>query len=72
MMLAAQRFGWEIHIMYQSDLYTQNEKPRAFSRITTVRDDASHWYDFTSEQDIDMSSLDVILMRKDPPFDIGR
>jgi len=70
MMLAAQRFGWEIHIMYQSDLYTQNEKPRAFSRITTVRDDASHWYDFTSEQDIDMSSLDVILMRKDPPFDI--
>jgi len=56
--------------MYQSDLYTQNEKPRAFSRITTVRDDASHWYDFTSEQDIDMSSLDVILMRKDPPFDI--
>jgi len=70
MMLAAQRFGWEIHIMYQSDLYTQNEKPRAFSRITTVKDEPGHWYDFTSEQDIDMSSLDVILMRKDPPFDI--
>jgi len=27
------------------------------------------WYQFTSEQDIPLSELDVILMRKDPPFD---
>lgn len=70
MMLAAQKLGWEIHTIYQPDLYTDNEKPRAFSRITRVYDNHDHWYDFSSEQDIDLSSLDVILMRKDPPFDI--
>jgi glutathione synthase len=70
MMLAAQKAGWEIHTIYQSDLYTDNEKPRAFSRITKVYDDPGHWFDFSSEQDIELSSLDVILMRKDPPFDI--
>ena len=70
MMLAAQRLGWEIHTIYQPDLYTENEKPKAFSRITHVDDNPDHWYDFVSKQDIDLSELDVILMRKDPPFDI--
>ena len=70
MMLAAQRLGWEIHTIYQSDLYTDNDKAKARSRTTRVEDNPEHWFDFTSEQDIDLSSLDVILMRKDPPFDI--
>ena len=70
MMLAAQKLGWEIHTIYQPDLYTENEKPRAFSRITRVDNNPGHWFDYSSEQDIDLSSLDVILMRKDPPFDI--
>jgi len=70
MMLAAQKLGWEIHTIYQSDIYTKNEKPRTFSRITHVEDSPNHWFEFSSEQDIDLSSLDVILMRKDPPFDI--
>ena len=70
MMLAAQKSGWEIHIMYQQDLFTKNESPRAHSRITKVTDATDHWFDIISEQDIDLASLDVILMRKDPPFDI--
>jgi len=70
MMLAAQKLGWEIHTIDQPELYTKNEIPWARSRITQVKDDASHWFDFTSEQDIELASLDAILMRKDPPFDI--
>ncbi len=70
MMLAAQKSGWEIHTIYQSDLYTNNERPFALSRVTRVEDNADHWFDFSPEQDIDLASLDVILMRKDPPFDI--
>ncbi len=70
MMLAAQKSGWEIHTIYQADLYTENNKAKARSRITRVVDNPDHWFDFSSEQDIDLSSLDVILMRKDPPFDI--
>jgi len=70
MMLAAQKLGWEIHTIYQADLYTNNEQARAFSRITQVTDNTEHWFDFTSKQDINLGSLDVILMRKDPPFDM--
>jgi glutathione synthase len=70
MMLAAQKSGWEIHTIYQADLYTENEIPKAHSRIIRVDDNPEHWFDLYSEQDIDLSSLDVVLMRKDPPFDI--
>jgi glutathione synthase len=70
MMLAAQKSNWEIHTIYQADLYTENEIPRTYSRITQVEDNPEHWFTFHTKQDIDLSSLDVILMRKDPPFDI--
>lgn len=70
MMLAAQKAGWEIHTIYQPDLYTENEKPKALSRITRVDDNPERWFEFSTEQDIDLASLNVILMRKDPPFDI--
>jgi len=70
MMLAAQKLGWEIHTIYQDDLYTENEVAKAHSRITRVNNNPSHWFDISSEQDIELSTLNVILMRKDPPFDI--
>jgi len=70
MMLAAQKNNWEIHTIDQSDLYTINEIPHTYSRITRVDDNPEHWYSFISEQNIELGSLDVILMRKDPPFDI--
>ncbi len=34
-----------------------------------VQRDAAKWFDFTAEQDIALDDLDVIMMRKDPPFD---
>ncbi len=70
MMLAAQKSGWEIHTIYQTDLYTENNIAKAHSRVTHVDNNPEHWFDFISEQDIELSSLDAILMRKDPPFDI--
>jgi len=70
MMLAAQKLGWEIHTIYQSDLYTDNQIARSCSRITTVDDNPKKWFEFSSEQDIELSTLDAIIMRKDPPFDI--
>lgn len=70
MMLAAQKRDWEIHTIDQSDLYTKNAIPWAQSRVTQVEDDTDHWFDFSPAQDIELASLDAILMRKDPPFDI--
>ena len=70
MMLAARKAGWQIHTIYQSDLYVKDNIAWAHSRTTHVEDNAEHWFEFSSEQEIDLGSLDVILMRKDPPFDI--
>ncbi len=70
MMLAAQKSGWQIHTIDQSDLYTRGEIPRALSRITRVEDNPENWFEFETEQDIELASLDAILMRKDPPFNI--
>jgi glutathione synthase len=70
MMLAAQKLGWEIHVIDQNNLYTENEIAWAHSQIVRVDDNPEHWFDTSSEQDIELSTLDTILMRKDPPFDI--
>jgi len=40
------------------------------SRRLNVRDDNEDWYEFGAVDSIDLGDLDVILMRKDPPFDM--
>ena len=35
-----------------------------------MQEDPSGWFSFGSEQSIELGSLDVIPMRKDPPFDM--
>lgn len=69
MLLQAQQRGYHIHYMEMSDLYLLEGQARARSRLLTVTEDQSGWYQFGTEQDIALSELDVILMRKDPPFD---
>ena len=70
MLLAAQSRGWSIHYMLQSDLYLQQGSCRAHCRTLSVRDDEKDWYEFGASSDIALSELDVVLMRKDPPFDM--
>lgn len=70
MLLAAQRRGWEIHYMLQQDMYSQQGISRALMRQLTVRDDPKSWYEFGESSDRQLGELDVILMRKDPPFDL--
>jgi len=70
MLLEAQNRGWEIHYMEQADLYWQDSQVYANTKILSVQDESSHWFDFKKTQTIPLSTLDVVLMRKDPPFDI--
>jgi len=70
MMLAAQRRGWELHYMNQHHLYSDGGSTRAQTQTLTVQDDAESWFNVISSQDIALSELDAVLMRKDPPFDI--
>lgn len=70
MLLAAQTRGWALHYMEQSDLYLRDGEARARSRLIEVSDTAHDWFSFGTERDLGLGSLDVILMRKDPPFDM--
>jgi glutathione synthase len=70
MLLAAQRQGWELFYMQQSDLYLDQGSAHGIMSPVVVKDDELDWYTLGSESDQSLASLDVILMRKDPPFDM--
>lgn len=69
MLLAAQARGWSLFYMEQQDLYNKQGSARARMRGLKVFNDPAHWFELDAEQDAPLSDLDVILMRKDPPFD---
>jgi len=70
MMLAAQRRGWRLWYMELSDLFVLDNRTQARMRSLEVQDDASSWYRFTGEDTRPLDTLDAVLMRKDPPFDM--
>ncbi|WP_049722789.1 glutathione synthase [Gilvimarinus polysaccharolyticus] len=69
LLLAAQERGWKLVYMVPEDLYLERETARANAHPLTVYNNADHWYDLAPATDIALGELDVILMRKDPPFD---
>ena len=70
MLLEAERRGAEIHYMLQADLKLVGGEALAMARRLHVRDDEKHWYDVGARSEIRLGELDVILMRKDPPFNM--
>lgn len=70
MLLEASRRGAEIHYMRQGDLRLEGGEAFARTLRLSVFDDLEHWFETGEEHDIPLSDLDVILMRKDPPFDM--
>lgn len=69
MLLEAQRRGYELHYMEMADLFLDNGKPMASMRSLSVQRDADNWFSLGEAAEQCLASLDVILMRKDPPFD---
>ena len=70
MLLEASRRDAEIHYFEQQDLAMLSGKAMGHSTLLTVRDDNDDWFDFGEQRDIELGDLDVILMRKDPPFNM--
>ncbi len=70
MLLAAQKRGWRLRYMEQGDLFLHANVPCANSRALRVFDDDKHWFEFSDTHTAPLTELDVILMRKDPPFDM--
>lgn len=70
MLIEAQSRGWELNYMEQRDLFVEDGHLRARVQRLRVTDDKAHWFDLEAPQQAALGELDVILMRKDPPFDM--
>jgi glutathione synthase len=70
MLLAAQARGWEVYYLQQKDLSLRDGRCFARLRRLRVEDNPAGWYEFLNEEVTPLDSLDTVLMRKDPPFDM--
>jgi len=70
MLLAAQKRGWQLYYMLAEDLYIAGNSTWGSARGIRVEDHAEHWFELDSAENIELASLDAVLMRKDPPFDM--
>lgn len=68
LMLAAQSVHWEIYYIKPADLYVINNEAYAIVSRIQVQDDPHNWYQLTEPKNINLNELDIIFMRKDPPF----
>jgi glutathione synthase len=70
MLLEAQARGWQLEYLELGDLSLQDG--RAFGQMhrLTVRAEANDWFTLGEPRRQALAELDVILMRKDPPFDM--
>jgi glutathione synthase len=69
MLWAAQSRDWQLYYMEQKDLYLDQGVARARMAKLSVFHDPNAWFTLDEAQDTDLAELDVVLMRKDPPFD---
>ena len=71
MLRAAIDKGWQTYCFQLEDMFC--EEGRAFARltpVTKVRENDADWFDSAEPVVKALAEMDIILMRKDPPFDI--
>ncbi|OTG85027.1 glutathione synthase [Acinetobacter sp. ANC 4648] len=71
MLWAASRRGHELGYALQQNLYIDQGK--AFGLISPLKvfEDYNHYYELGEQKKESMADYDVVLMRKDPPFDMN-
>jgi glutathione synthase len=70
LLLSAQSFGYEVTRFHSEELKIIDGRPLGIGRSITVNDDEKNWFAYGTENEFCLSDFDVILMRKDPPFDM--
>lgn len=68
LLLAARIRNHSLFYMQLSDLSIENGQAYGEARPITVRDNPENWYDLGERRKQTLSDFDIILMRKDPPF----
>lgn len=71
MLLEAQRRGHTLYYMEPGDLFARDG--RAFARMQQleVRDNTTDWFSLSPVDIRPLDELDIVLMRRDPPFDMN-
>jgi glutathione synthase len=70
LLLAAQQRGWELWYMEQADLFLRDGECHARMARLVVRADPHDWFTLQAPVTVPLHTLDVVLMRKDPPVDL--
>ncbi len=68
MLLAAAARGWNLWYMEQGDLALAGSTATARMRSLEVFDDQDNWFRLGETDVRPLTNLDIVLMRKDPPF----
>lgn len=70
MLLEAQRRGWDIRYMQLHDLYMDDGISYARCQSLSIIDRQDDYFKLSPPMNVKLGDFDVILMRKDPPFDM--
>ena len=68
MLLEAQLRGHELWYFEQGDIRVRNGEAQGTGRPLRVTSDKTSWFELGPPRNMALSELDLILMRKDPPF----
>lgn len=71
MLWEAEARGWTIFYMQPADLFIREGKAYAQAHPLTPKRNEHQWYELGEKAAIPLDQLDLILMRKDPPFDMN-
>jgi glutathione synthase len=70
MLIEAQARGYELYYMQQNDLVLSENRIKVHVQKLRVAENPDRWYELDEKVTCDIDDFDVLLMRKDPPFDM--
>ena len=70
MLLEAQRRGHMLYYMEPRDIFAEDGRVFAGMQQLEVRDNTTDWFNLASADRKPLDELDIVLMRRDPPFDM--
>ena len=70
MLLEAQQRGHSLYYMEPGDLYAEDGRVFANMQQLEVRDNTTDWFTLSPADCQSLDELDIVLMRRDPPFDM--
>jgi len=70
MLIEAQKRNIEIYYIPIGNISVTDGKAQCYTTAMQVQDNPDHWFELASWFEMDLGQFDIILMRKDPPFDM--